>query len=123
MPLLDWRLHLRWRGKEFGVVMLSGRINEKKARNWMWAALLALAAMQIYFVQELLAALLLFAVAFVIIAIAALGLYLVDIGGQRGFSWVGQHSRPAFQLVRRGWTLLEDFSRKQLHRPRSAPAR
>jgi hypothetical protein len=105
------------------VVKLRGRINEKKARKCMWAGLLALAALQIYFVQELLAALILFAVAFFVIVIAALGLYLVDIAGQRGFSWVGHHSRPAFQLARRGWTLLEDVSRKQLHRPRSAPAR
>jgi uncharacterized MAPEG superfamily protein len=114
---------MMFRGEELGVVKLRGRINEKKARKWMWAGLLALAALQMYFVQELLAALILFAVAFFIIAIVTLGLYLVDIAGQRGFSWVGQHSRPAFQLARRVWTLLEDVSRKQLHRPRSAPAR
>ena len=102
---------------------LTGHINEKKARKWMWAGLLALAALQIYFVQELLAALLLFALAFVIIAIAALGLWLADMAGQRGFTWIGQHSGPAFQLARRGWTLVEDISKKQLHRPRSAPAR
>jgi hypothetical protein len=124
MLLLDGGLHLNdHRGNSMGAVKLSGRINENKARKWMWGGLLALAALQAYFVQELLAALMLFAVGFALIAMAALGLYLADRAGQWGFGWIGQHSRPALQLARRGWTLVEEISKKQFHRPRSAPAR
>ena len=105
------------------MVKLSGRMNENKARKWMWAGLLALAGLQIYFVQELLAALVLFGVVFAMIAIIALVLYLVDKAGQWSFSWVGQHSQPLLQVARRGWGLVEDFSKKQFRRPRSEPAR
>ena len=97
--------------------------SEKKARKWMWIGLLAFVALQIYFVQEMLAALMLFTGVFVIFAIVALVLYLVDRAGQWGLGWAGKHSRPAVQLARRGLTTAEEISKKQLRRPRSEPAR
>jgi hypothetical protein len=102
---------------------LREKFNESKARRWMWAGLAAFVALQIYFVQELLAALVLFTAVFVILAIAALILYLVDRAGQWGLGWAGQHSRPVAQLARRGWAAAEDFSKKPFHRPRSETAR
>jgi predicted lysophospholipase L1 biosynthesis ABC-type transport system permease subunit len=96
--------------------------SEKKARKWMWVGLGAFAALQIYFVQELLAALLLFTGAFILLAIVVLVLYLVDRAGQRSLTWAEQRARPALQLARRGWTAAEELSKKPFRRPRSEPA-
>jgi uncharacterized membrane protein YqjE len=97
-------------------------VSEKKARKWMWAGLAALVALQMYFVQEMLAALLLFAGVFVIVAVIALLIYLVDRAGQWSIGWAGERVRPALQLARRGWALAEDISKKPFRRPRSETA-
>jgi hypothetical protein len=81
----------------------------------MLLALVAFVALQIYFVQEMLAALILFTGVFVVFAIIALVLYLVDRAGQWGLGWAGHQAR-------RGLTLAEDISKKQLRRPRSETA-
>src|ERR1700688_4345904 len=99
------------------------KLSESKARKWMWVGLVAFVGLQVYFVQEMLAALMLFTGLFVILAIAALVLYLVDRAGQWGLGWAGQHGRPVAQLARRGWAAAEDFSKKPFHRPRSETAR
>ena len=88
----------------------------------MWVGLVAFVALQIYFVQEMLAALLLFTGVFVIFAIIALVLYLVDRAGQWSLGWAGQRARPALQLARRGWAAAEDLSKKPFRRPRSETA-
>ena len=99
------------------------KLSESKARKWMWVGLVAFVGLQVYFVQEMLAALMLFTGAFVILAIAALVLYLLDPAGQWGLGWAEQHARPVAQLARRGWVAVEDFSKKPFHRPRSETAR
>src|ERR1019366_10127150 len=86
--------------------------SEKKAQKWMWIGLAALVALRMYFVQELLAALVLFTIAFVVFAIIALMLYLVDRAGQWGLGWAGQHSGPTIELARRGLALAKDISKK-----------
>ena len=97
-------------------------VSEKKARKWMWAGLAALVALQMYFVQEMLAALMLFAGVFVIVALIALVIYLVDRAGQWSIGWAGERARPAIQLARRGWILAEELSKKPFRRPRSETA-
>ena len=97
--------------------------SEKKARKWMWMGLLALVALQIYFVQEMLAALILFAGVFTILATIALALYLIDRAGQWSLEWAGQHARPVLPLARRGWALVGDLSKKPFRHPRSEPVR
>ena len=96
--------------------------SEKKARKWMWVGLAAFVALQIYFVQEMLAALMLFTGVFAVIAIVALILYLVDRAGQWSIGWAGQRARPAILLARRGLALAEDLSKKPFRRPRSETA-
>ena len=98
-------------------------ISDKKVRKWMWMGLLAFVALQLYFVQEMLVALMLFTGVFAILATVALALYLIDRAGLWSLEWAGQHSRPALQLARRGWALMEDLSKKLFRRPRSEPAR
>jgi hypothetical protein len=96
-------------------VKISRAVSEQKARKWLWIALGAFVALQIYFVQELLAALLLFTGIFIVCAIVALVLYLVDRGSRWGFGFAGHQAKRALAAA-------EDISKKQLRRPRSEPA-
>ena len=96
---------------------------EGKARKWILLGLVAFLALQIYFVQEMLALLLFFTGLFIVLAFGALLLYLIDRLGQLGLGWAGQHARPVGQLARRGWAAAEEFSKKPFHRPRSETVR
>lgn len=85
-----------------------------KARKWMWMLLAALAAVQMYFVRELLAALLLFTIGFAVLSVIALGMYGLRRFWIRIFAWV---------RVAGVWALAkaEELSRRLLRRPRSEP--
>ena len=98
-------------------------VDTKKARKWLWIGLAALAAVQVYFVRELVAALVLFSVFFTVVAAAALLIYLFDRAGQRTMDWAEPQTLRAARLARRAWTRAEEVSKKQLHRLRSETAR
>lgn len=89
--------------------------SERKARKWLWIAIGAFVALQIYFVQELLVAFILFTGIFIICAIVALVLYLVDRASRWGIGLAGHQAKRAFVAA-------EEISKKQLRRPRSEPA-
>lgn len=89
--------------------------SEQKARKWLWIVLGAFVALQIYFVQEMLVALLLFTGIFVVCAMVALVLYLLDRGSRWGLGVAGQQAKRAMVAA-------EEISKKQLRRPRSEPA-
>jgi hypothetical protein len=89
-------------------------IRDKKARKWLWVAVAAFVALQIYFVQEMIAALMLFTGVFIIFALGALVLYLIDRVGQWGLGWAGHQAR-------RGLDAAEEISKKHRPRPRSEP--
>jgi hypothetical protein len=74
--------------------------SEEKARRWMWGFLIALAAMQTYFVQEMLAALFLFTLAFAVFAVIAFAFYLANRASQASLERV-ERSRE-WLLVRAG---------------------
>jgi hypothetical protein len=96
-------------------VKVSKIFSERKARKWLWIALGVFAALQIYFVRELLAALMLFTGIFIVCAVLALVLYLVERASRWGLSAAGHQAKRAI-------TAAEDISKKQLRRPRSEPA-
>ena len=98
------------------LVKFSKVFGDQKARKWMWIAIGAFVALQIYFVRELLAALMLFTGLFILCALAALVLYLVDRVSQWGLGLAGQQAKRALVAA-------EEISKKQLRRPRSEPAR
>jgi hypothetical protein len=106
-----------------GQVTISKFLRDKKARKWLWVGLAAYIGLQIYFVQEMVAALIFFTIAFILFAIFAGVLYLVNRAGEWGLGWAGQQSKPAVELARRGFNAVEDVSKKQLRRPRSVPVR
>jgi hypothetical protein len=97
------------------LVKVSKTFSERKARKWLWIAIGAFVALQIYFVRELLAALILFTGIFIVCAIAALVLYLVDRASQWGIG-LAEHQ------AKRALVAAEEISKKQLRRPRSEPA-
>jgi hypothetical protein len=88
---------------------------DRKARKWLWIGLGVFAALQIYFVRELLAALMLFTGFFIVCAIIALILYMVDRASRWGLSVAGIQAKRAL-------TAAEELSKKPLRRPRSETA-
>jgi hypothetical protein len=96
-------------------VKVSKVFSERKARKWLWTALVAFVALQIYFVQELLVAFMLFTGIFAVCAIIALVLYLVDRASRWGLNQAGHQAKRAIVAA-------EEISKKQLRRPRSETA-
>jgi len=96
-------------------VKVSRIFSEQKARKWLWAGLVAFVGLQIYFVREMLAALMLFTGVFIVCALIALVLYLIDRASQWGLNLAGRQAKRAIVAA-------EEISKKQLRRPRSEPA-
>ena len=58
--------------------------------RWVWFGLITLVAIQIYYVREMVAALILFSVLFVCVGVTALTLFLLDRAGQHALAWAGK---------------------------------
>ena len=93
-----------------------------KSRKWMWWFLAIVGAMQLYFVQELLAAFALFAVVFGVIAGVVAGGYMLHKGWVVAVERVAESSHPLVSMVKRGADSVEDLARRPLRRPGSAAA-
>ena len=95
--------------------MNAGTVLEKlRSRKWLWIAVAVFVAFQIYFVQELFAALILFTGLFIVCGLIALVLYLIDRASRWGLGVAGHQAKRAL-------TAAEELSKKQLRRPRSEP--
>ena len=94
-----------------------------KSRKWMWWFLGIVVALQLYFVRELLAAFVLFALGFAVIAFAIASLYLLQKAWEAGVQRVADSEHPVVNLARRGVNAVEDMARRPLRRPGSATAR
>ena len=90
-------------------------LNDRKNQKWLWISVSVIVALQIYFVQELLVALMLFTGLFVLCALAALVLYLIDRASRWGVGMAGSQAKRALAAA-------EELSKKQLRRPRSETA-
>jgi hypothetical protein len=90
-------------------------LRSSKTKKWLWIGLGVFAALQIYFVRELLVALMLFTGLFIICAIIALALYLVDRVSRWGLDVAGAQAKRAINAA-------EEISKKPLRRPRSETA-
>ena len=84
-------------------------------RKWLWVFLGAVLVGQMYYVREMLAALVLFAVVFVVCGTIAGVVYLLGRAGESTIS-------AAEPLARKGLTYAEEISKKAFRRPHSAPA-
>lgn len=110
-------------------------ITGNKAGKWLWIGLAALAAIQLYFVRELLAALLLFTILFAIVAFVAVVVFVIDQAGQRTMAWVEPQTKKVAEQVagktsgvmHRTWNSAEymtkSVSKKLLHRLHSQTVR
>jgi hypothetical protein len=96
-------------------VKFSRWFRDSKAKKWIWIGLGAVAALQIYFVRELLIALMLFTGLFIVCAIIALVLYLIDRASRWGLDVAGTQAKRALNAA-------EEISKKPLRRPRSETA-
>jgi hypothetical protein len=87
-------------------------------RRWLkllWIAVPAFLVFQFYYVQEMLAILVIFAGIFIVFAIIAGIVYAVGRAGESTIT-------AAEPVARRGMELAEEVSKKTFRRPRSAPA-
>lgn len=95
---------------------------ENRARRWMWGFLIALAALQSFYVQEMLAALFLFSLVFVVFAVIALAIYAVNHASEASLVRAEPYARVAARAGRRTFTFIEQLSRKPFRRPHSETA-
>ena len=92
-----------------------------KGRKWIWIFLGVIAAMQLYFVRELLAAFAIFMLGFSVIALAIASLYLVQKTWEAGVTGLAASQHPVMLAVRRGFVAVEDLARRPIRRPGSQP--
>jgi hypothetical protein len=99
--------------------------NKDKGRKWMWWFLAAVVLLQLYFVQELLAAFALFAIGFVAIASVVVTMYMAQKTWEVAVEKVAASNHPAVNWARRSAGAVEDFARRpfRIRRPGSEPAR
>jgi hypothetical protein len=94
-----------------------------KSRKWMWMFLAALVSLQMYFVWELLAVFVLFAVGFAAIAFVIGSLYMLHRGWALAVERIADSRHPVMVAMRQGIDTIEDVARRPFRRPGSAPAR
>jgi len=100
----------------------SALIEKAKIRKGMLSIIAVLFILQLYFVRELLAAELLFGLGFVVLLVLGGIFYLVGAIGDRGLDWAEAGIRVIGDSARRGYSSLEEISRKPFRHPRSESA-
>jgi uncharacterized membrane protein len=98
-------------------------MTKDESRKWMWMFLASLVSLQMYFVWELLAVFVLFAVGFAAIAIVIGSLYLLHRGWAVAVGRIADSQHPILVATRQGIYTIEDAARRPFRRPGSAPAR
>lgn len=88
-------------------------VPENKARKWLWIGLAVVAALQFYYVREMIAAFVVLAVAFAVIAGAGLLIFLVDRASERTLSWIETSALAVLRTSRRGVSLASEFTAKR----------
>jgi hypothetical protein len=88
-------------------------VPENKARKWLWIGLAVVAALQFYYVQEMIAAFVVLAVVFAVIAGAGLLVFLVDRASERTLSWIETSALMVLRTLRRGAGLASEFTAKR----------
>jgi hypothetical protein len=102
------------------VSSLRSAINNKAAR-WTCFGLAALAVIRLYYVQEMIAALIIFSVLFALVAAVVLFLFFLDRVSQRTVAWAETRTTRVGPAAHRAWAFVVELSKKPLHRPRSQP--
>jgi len=96
--------------------------NKDTRRKWIYWFLAIIAALQLYFVRELLAAFALFALGFAAIALCVASIYLLQKGWEGGVARLAASQNSWVLAARRSVAAVEDLSRRPIRRPDSEPA-
>jgi hypothetical protein len=91
-----------------------------KARKWMWWLLGGMAALQVYFVRELLAAFALFVMGFLAIAGLGVGVYALQRAWAATVDRVADSRHPVVVALRHRIDSVEELARRPFRRPGSA---
>lgn len=75
-------------------------VPEKKVRKWMWIGLAIIAALQFYYVREMIAVFVVLGVLVALIAGAGLLVFLVDQAGARTLSWIETRALALLRTAR-----------------------
>lgn len=94
----------------------------RKVRRAFWIGVIALVALQLYYVREMLALLILFAVFFAVATGIVLALYLVNRAGQYSLSKAEPYAVSAARAGRRGLGFVGEVSKKPFRRQHSETA-
>jgi len=86
-------------------------------RKWMWWLVGSIAALQVYFVQELLAAFALFVLGFLAIAGAVFSLYTLQRAWAGTVDRIADSRHPVMVAVRHGIDSVGDLARRPFRRP------
>ena len=89
-------------------------------RKWMWWLLASIAALQAYFVRELLAAFALFALGFLAMAGVVFGLYALQRAWAGTVDRIAESRHPVMVAVRHRIDSVEELARRPFRRPGSA---
>jgi uncharacterized membrane protein YhaH (DUF805 family) len=89
-------------------------------RKWMWLLLGSIAALQLYFVRELLAAFALFVMGFLAVSAGVISLYMLHRVWAVTVDRVADSQHPVIVAVRHGMDSVEDMARRPFRRPGSA---
>ena len=95
---------------------------KRKLNRAIWWTAGIIFVLQMYFVRELLAAELLFGLAFAVLFSIGFVLYMIGQAGERGFGWVETHARTLAISSRRAVSLLQLLSRRTFRHLRSESA-
>src|ERR1700736_3117570 len=85
-------------------------MSKLRIKKWMWWALAAWVALQIYFVREMVAAELLFGLFFAALLVFGAVSYLVGVAGERFFAWAEKRARFLAPVTRRAFRGLEEIA-------------
>jgi hypothetical protein len=96
-------------------------IKKDKSRKWIWWFLGVIAAMQLYFVRELLAALAIFILGFAVIGLAIGSLYLTQKVWEAGVARLAASQHPVVLAARRSVASAEDWALRPIRRAGSQP--
>lgn len=87
----------------------------RRVPQWVWWAVAAAIALQIYFFQELVAAYLIFSVLFGGVLVLIFAVYLLSEVGDYGLRWIEADTRAVLKRARQQWIHAEAFVQQHAH--------
>jgi hypothetical protein len=95
--------------------------SKDSGRKWMWWFLAVVAALQLYFVRELLAAFALFAIGFAALAVVVSSVYLLQKSWESGVVRLQHFYWNTLSMARHRFSFAEELAEQPFHRPDSEP--